>query len=257
MAYLYIQPSREGRVGIIRLHRPEALNALNLAFADELAEELERLDQEDEIRVILLVGEERAFAAGADIDEMAEEKPVSLLLRDQFRVWDRIGRIRKPLIGAVSGYVLGGGHELMMNCDLVVASETARFGQPEINLGIMPGAGGTVRLTKTVGKVAAMEMLLTGEPITARRAYELGLVNRVTPVEVYEQEALKLARRIAEQAPIAVRMIKKSVLKAIDLPLQEGMEYERNAFYLLFDSRDQKEGMRAFVEKRRPAFLGE
>lgn len=256
MSYEFIKVSLEGSIGIISLNRPEVLNALNLKIVDEIVEEMERMDRDDSIRVILLTGNQRAFAAGADIDEMADEAVISMLLKDQFAAWDRMSKINKPMIAAVSGFVLGGGCELMMSCDIVVASETTKIGQPEIKLGVMPGAGGTQRLTKAVGKVKAMEMLLTGDPISADEALRYGLINKVVPVEVYFEEALKLAKKIAVQPPVAARLIKKSVLKAMDNPLDEGMEYERNCFYLLFASEDKNEGMRAFVEKRRPQFTG-
>ncbi|MEW9671739.1 enoyl-CoA hydratase-related protein [Ammoniphilus sp. 3BR4] len=256
MSYEFIKVAAEGAVGIITLNRPEVLNALNLKIVDEIVEEMERMDRDDSIRVILITGNEKAFAAGADIDEMADEKVISMLLKDQFTVWDRMSKINKPMIAAVSGFVLGGGCELMMSCDMVIASETTKIGQPEIKLGVMPGAGGTQRLTKAVGKAKAMEMLLTGDPISAQEALQYGLINRIVPVEVYLQEAMKLARKIAVQPPVAARLIKKSVLKAMDNPLDEGMEYERNCFYLLFASEDKSEGMRAFVEKRRPKFTG-
>lgn len=256
MDYAFIQVSRAQAVGTITLNRPHALNALNLKMVDELVDALEVFDRDDSIRVILLTGNEKAFAAGADIHEMVEETAVSMLLKDQFAVWDRIAAITKPIIAAVSGYVLGGGCELMMNCDLVIASETTQIGQPEIRLGIMPGAGGTQRLTKTVGKVKAMEMLLTGEMISAEEALRMGLVNKVVPLEMLLPEALDLAKKIAEKPPLAVRLIKKSVLKAIDQPLAEGLAYERNCFYLLFASEDQTEGMKAFMEKRKADFKG-
>ncbi|WP_027417041.1 enoyl-CoA hydratase-related protein [Aneurinibacillus terranovensis] len=256
MTYEHILASKDGDVGIIQLNRPHVLNALNLKIIDELVAELERMDGDDSIRAILLTGNDKAFAAGADIAEMADEATVSMLLKDQFSVWDRIAKINKPIVAAVSGFVLGGGCELMMNCDIIVASETTRIGQPEIKLGVMPGAGGTQRLTKVVGKVKAMEMLLTGESITAQEALDFGLINRVVPVELYFEEALKLAKKIAEQPPIAVRLIKKTVGKALDVPLDEGMDYERNAFYLLFASEDKSEGMKAFIEKRKAKFTG-
>ncbi len=176
--------------------------------------------------------------------------------RNQFRVWDRIRWITKPIIAAVNGYALGGGCELAMACDLIIAGENARFGQPEVNLGVMPGAGGTQRLTRLVGKARALEILLTGDPITAEEAYRIGLVNRVVPTEACLDEALRLARRIAEKPPMAVRLIKEAVYKALDTTLQDGMEYERNCFYLLFATEDKAEGMRAFLEKRRPSFKG-
>ncbi|MET3293028.1 UNVERIFIED_CONTAM: enoyl-CoA hydratase [Brevibacillus sp. OAP136] len=256
MAYEFITVSIEDAIGIVALNRPKVLNALNLALIDELVAELERLDRDPAIRVIILTGNDRAFAAGADINEMAEESAISIMQKDQFAVWDRMRLISKPIIGAVSGFVLGGGCELMMNCDLIVASETAVIGQPEIKLGVMPGAGGTQRLTRAVGLRRAMEMLLTGEPIKADEALRYGLVNKVVPVEMYFKEALQLAKRIATQPPLAVQVIKKTVHKAEDLPLDEGMDYERNAFYLLLASEDRQEGMKAFLEKRNPHFTG-
>ncbi|EST53705.1 enoyl-CoA hydratase [Brevibacillus panacihumi W25] len=256
MSYAYIKVAVEDGVGVITLNRPKILNALNLQLMDELVSELERMDQDADIRAILLTGNDKAFAAGADINEMAEASAIEIMKRDQFAVWDRISLISKPIIGAVSGFVLGGGCELMMNCDIVIASETTVIGQPEVKLGVMPGAGGTQRLTRAVGLQKAMEMLLTGEPITAKEAARYGLVNRVVPVEAYYQEALKLAKQIAQQAPLAVQVIKKSVHKAQDLPLADALDYERNGFYLLLASDDRKEGMQAFLEKRTPRFTG-
>lgn len=256
MGYEFIQVTVDQLIGILTLRRPEVLNALNLKMVDEIVDALERMDHDDSVRAIVLTGNEKSFAAGADIAEMADETVIPMLLKDQFAAWDRIAKVSKPLIAAVSGFVLGGGCELMMNCDIVIASETATIGQPEIKLGVMPGAGGTQRLTKAVGKTKAMEMLLTGEPITADEAWRYGLVNKVVPVEVHLQEAIRLARQIAAQPPVAVRLIKKSVLKAIDNPLDEGLDYERNCFYLLFATEDKTEGMNAFVEKRRPKFTG-
>lgn len=256
MSYEFIITGREDGVGIVTLNRPKILNALNLQLIDELVAELELLDKDPDIRTILITGNDKAFAAGADINEMAEASAIDIMKRNQFAVWDRISQISKPIIGAVSGFALGGGCELMMNCDIVIASESAVFGQPEIKLGVMPGAGGTQRLVRAVGLRKAMEMLLTGEPISAAEALRYGLVNRVVPVEAYYQEALKLAKQIAAQPPLAVQVIKKAAHKADDLPLQEGMDYERNGFYLLLASEDRKEGMQAFLEKRRPRFTG-
>lgn len=248
--------SSAGAVGVLALNRPDVLNALNRELMQELVAELERMDRDDAVKAIVITGNDQAFAAGADIKEMADESAVSLLLKRQFDVWDRIGGIAKPIIAAVSGHVLGGGCELMMSCDLVVASDTARFGQPEIRLGVMPGAGGTQRLTRAVGLRKAMELLLTGDTMPAEEALRCGLINKVAPVELYLQEALKLAHRIAAQPPLAVRLIKQAVRKAEDLPLAEGLDYERQCFHLLFASEDQKEGMRAFQEKRNPQFKG-
>lgn len=248
--------SVDGAVGVLTLNRPDVLNALNRELMQELVAELERMDRDDAVKVLVITGNDQAFAAGADIREMADESAVSLLLKRQFDVWDRIGGIAKPIIAAVSGYVLGGGCELMMNCDLVVASDTARFGQPEIRIGVMPGAGGTQRLTRAVGQRKAMELLLTGDTMPAEEAFRCGLINKVAPVELYMEEALKLARRIAKQPPLAVSLIKQAVRKAEDLSLAEGLDFERQCFHLLFASEDQKEGMLAFQEKRSPQFKG-
>jgi enoyl-CoA hydratase len=240
----------------VRINRPEVLNALNVALMRELVEALEAADADDAVRAIVITGDAKAFAAGADIREMADASAVEMLLRDQFARWDRIRKIRKPLIAAVSGFALGGGCELAMMCDMIVASETAKFGQPEIGIGVMPGAGGTQRLTRAVGKVKAMEMVLTGAMIGAHEARDAGLVNRVVPVEAYLGEALGLAREIASKPPLAVRLAKEAVLKAFDTTIEGGLEYERKNFYLLFASEDQKEGMKAFVEKRKPEWKG-
>ncbi|MFM7031193.1 MAG: enoyl-CoA hydratase-related protein [Bacteroidota bacterium] len=244
-------------VALLRLNRPKELNALNLELMAELRDALQALDQDPTVRVMVLTGNDKAFAAGADIHQMSDKSAIDMLRIDQFSTWEQIRRLKKPLIAAVSGFVLGGGHELVMHCDMVIASESTRIGQPEIMLGIMPGAGGTQRLTRQIGKVAAMEMVLTGKPIGAGRAYELGLVNKVVPVEIYLEEALKLAAEIAEKAPLAVRLAKEAVLKAQDFGLSEGLEFERKNFYLLFATQDQKEGMDAFVNKRPPSFQGQ
>jgi len=240
----------------IRLNRPEVLNALNIALMRELVEALEAADADDAVRAIVVTGDAKAFAAGADIREMAGATAVEMLLRDQFARWDKIRKIRKPLIAAVSGFALGGGCELAMMCDIIVASETAKFGQPEIGIGVIPGAGGTQRLTRAVGKGKAMEMVLTGAMIGAREAMEAGLVTRVVPVEAFLGEALALAREIASKPPLAVRLAKEAVLKAFDTTIEGGLEFERKNFYLLFASEDQKEGMKAFVEKRKPEWKG-
>jgi enoyl-CoA hydratase len=254
--YILVEPRYEQHIALIRLNRPKELNALCLELMAEVRDALKALDADDEVRAIVLTGNERAFAAGADIKQMAGKTAIDMLLIDQFTTWDTIKKIKKPIIAAVSGFALGGGNELVMHCDMVVASETAMFGQPEIKIGVMPGAGGTQRLTRVVGKVNAMEMVLTGKFITAERAYELGLVNKVVPVELYLEEAVKLAREVAQQSPLAIRLAKEAVLKAYDSPLSEGLEFERKNFYLLFATEDQKEGMAAFVEKRAPDFKG-
>jgi enoyl-CoA hydratase len=254
--YELIKLIHEGPVAIIQLNRPEVLNALNMRLMDEVIAALHYLETHDETRCVIITGNERAFAAGADIKEMAGASSIDMLVRDQFAKWDRIRRFKKPLIAAVSGFALGGGNELAMLCDMIVASETAQFGQPEINIGVMPGAGGTQRLTRAVGKAVAMEMILAGRTLTAREAQTFGLVNRVVPVEVYLEEAKRLARTISEKGPLALQLAKEAVLNAYDLPLQEALFFERKNFYMLFATEDQKEGMSAFVEKRKPQFKG-
>lgn len=254
--YILVEPRYEQHIALIRLNRPKELNALCLELMAEVRDALKMLEADEEVRAIVLTGNERAFAAGADIKQMAGKTAIDMLLIDQFTTWDTIKKIKKPIIAAVSGFALGGGNELVMHCDMVVASETAMFGQPEIKIGVIPGAGGTQRLTRVVGKVNAMEMVLTGKFITAERAYELGLVNKVVPVELYLEEAVKMAREVAQQSPLAIRLAKEAVLKAYDSPLSEGLEFERKNFYLLFATEDQKEGMAAFVEKRAPFFIG-
>ena len=246
----------EPPLNIIRLNRPTVLNALNFELLTELVETLEASDKDDRIRVNILTGNDDAFSAGADIKQLSEATPPDLIRLNQFALWDRLKRIAKPIIGAISGHTLGGGCELAMCCDIIIASETARFGQPEINIGIMPGAGGTQRLTRSIGKFRAMEMILTGHPITAREAERHGLVNRVVPVEAYFEEAKKLGLQIAQKAPIAVRLAKEAILKAFDASLDEGLQFERRNFYLLFATEDMREGMKAFTEKRPPQFRG-
>lgn len=248
--------TRDGNIATVQLHRPDALNALNLALMDELVATLEELDRDGDIRAIVLTGDTRAFAAGADIKEMAGASAVEMLYRDQFAKWDRIRKIKTPIIAAVSGFVLGGCCELMMHCDMVIASETTKIGQPEINIGVMPGAGGTQRLTRAVGKVRAMEMVLTGRFISAEEAMKAGLINKVVPVEFFLEEAQRLAREVASKPPVAVRMAKEAVLKAFDTTIEMGLEFERKNFYMLFATEDMKEGMAAFVEKRKPEWKG-
>jgi enoyl-CoA hydratase len=246
----------DGPVATVTLNRPQALNALNAPLLGELVDALTKLDADEAVRCIVITGNERAFAAGADIKEMAEASSVDMLRRNALARYDAVRKIAKPIIAAVSGWALGGGCELAMACDMIVASETARFGQPEINIGIMPGAGGTQRLTRALGKARAMELILTGDYLSAQEAHARGLVNRVAPPELYLEEAQKLARRIAAQPPVAVRLAKDAVLKAQDLSIEEGLDYERRLFYLLFATEDQKEGMAAFVEKRPPQWKG-
>ncbi len=246
----------EQSVGIVTLNRPDVLNALSLELMAQLVEALENLDADPYVRCIVLHGSDRAFAAGADINDMADASVVMMYERNQFARWERIKRIRKPIVAAVSGFCLGGGCELAMHCDIIIAAESARFGQPEINIGIIPGAGGTQRLTRAVGKFRAMELILTGRHMSAREAHDAGLVTRVVPNEVCLQEAIALAREIAIKSPIAVRLAKEAVLKAQELSLAEGLEYERKLFYMLFATHDQKEGMKAFQEKRPPKYEG-
>ena len=254
--YTTILVERHEQVGLIRLNRPQALNALNSTLLQELLTALEEFDQDEQIGAMVITGSERAFAAGADIKEMAEASAVEMLMRDHISPLDHLRELHKPLIAAVSGYCLGGGSELAMACDMVVASETARFGQPEINLGVIPGAGGTQRLTRALGKALAMEMVLNNRTLTAQEAQQFGLVNRVVPVERYLEEALQLATEIAARAPLALRLGKEMVNRAFDSFLEDGLQDERRAFYFLFASQDQKEGMQAFVEKRAPNWRG-
>ena len=246
----------DGPVGIIKLNRPKVLNALNPQLMTQLADQLEAFDKDDSIYVIVLAGSERAFAAGADIGDMAECASLEMYKRDQFATWDRIKRTKKPIVAAVSGYALGGGCELMMLCDVIIASDTSQIGQPEINIGVMPGAGGTQRLTRAVGKATAMDVILTGRFLGAAEALAGGLVSRVVPREHFYSEALRIAHAMARKGPIALRFAKESVLKAHETALSEGLEYERKLFYALFSTEDQKEGMRAFMEKRKPDFKG-
>ena len=248
------QPDR--RTALVRLNRPKQLNALNGAVMDALCSALEELDRDDGVRAVVVTGSERAFAAGADIAEMAGATPIEMLLTNRIGQWDRIRKVTKPVIAAVNGWALGGGCELAMTLDLIVAGEGARFGQPEINIGVIPGAGGTQRLTRSIGKSKAMEMILTGEPITAREAESAGLVARVAQDELVVEDALALAARIAEKSPIALRLAKEAVNAAYEMSLTDALAHERRLFYLLFSSEDQKEGMAAFLEKRSPDFTG-
>jgi enoyl-CoA hydratase len=245
------------RVALVTLGRPEVLNALNFALVDALATALEGLDANPDCRCVVITGSgERAFAAGADINELAAQTPVTLTADDAFRHWGRIDRIRKPLIAAVRGVALGGGLELAMACDMIVAADDARFGQPEIKLGVMPGAGGTQRLTRAIGKAKAMELILTGRTISAREAEIHGLVTRVVPAEATLQSALELGAEIAAQAPLAVLAAKEAVLQAGEMSLEAGLAFERRNFFLLFASDDRREGMDAFTAKRQPTWKG-
>jgi len=256
MEFLKVNDQREPFVALIELNRPKELNALNSGLMEELRDTLLRMDKDDRIRAIVLTGSDHAFAAGADIKEMANKSAVGMLASDLFAPWEQIRRTKKPLIAAISGYALGGGFELVMLCDMVIASETARVGQPEIKLATIPGAGGTQRLTRAVGKAKAMELVLTGRTIPASEALEYGLVNKVVPVEMYLQEALSLAKEIATMSPVAVQLAKDAVNRSYETHLDEGLAYERRNFYLTFASEDQKEGMSAFIEKRKPSYKG-
>jgi enoyl-CoA hydratase len=254
--YAMILTEVHERVGLVRLNRPEVRNALNNSLLTELMEALAVFDADEKIGAIVITGDERAFAAGADIKEMLGLSAVEMLLRDRVAQFDRIRQIKKPVIAAVSGWCLGGGNELALSCDLIVASETARFGQPEINIGVIPGAGGTQRLARAVGKAVAMEMVLNNRTLSAEEARQLGMLNRVVPVERYLEEALALASELAARAPLALRLGKEAVNNAFESSLTEGIADERRAFYFLFSTQDQKEGMTAFVEKRKPEWKG-
>jgi enoyl-CoA hydratase len=244
-------------VALITLDRPEVLNALDSETMRQLVEALERLDADENVRAVVITGAgDRAFAAGADIKEMAEATPVSLTVANSFARWERIRRIRKPIVAAVRGYALGGGCELAMACDLIVAAEDAVFGQPEIRIGVMPGAGGTQRLTRALGKAKAMDLILTGGQLSARDAEAHGLVSRIVAREQTLVAALDLASEIAAQPPLAVMAAKEAINRAFELSLEAGLEFERRNFFLLFASDDQKEGMAAFVEKRKPSWKG-
>ena len=247
---------REPPVGIVLLNRPEALNALNDEVMGLLVDALTELDDDDAIRCIVLGGSEKAFAAGADIGQMAEASAMDMYEARRIDRWDAIRRIRTPLVAAVSGFCLGGGNELAMVCDLIVASETARFGQPETGLGIIPGAGGTQRLTRAIGKAKAMDVILSGRFLTAAEAERAGLVARVVAREAWLEEAKAVARSIAEKGPIAQRLAKESVNRAYESTLETGLDYERKALYLAFASVDAREGLTAFTEKRKPDFEG-
>jgi enoyl-CoA hydratase len=256
MPQQYILVEREEPIATAIINRPDKLNALNWDLIAELADELEKLDADDSIGCIVLTGAgDRAFAAGADIAEMSDASTMRMAT-GSFENWDRIRRIHKPIIAAVGGFALGGGNELAMHADIIVASEKAKFGQPEILLGIMPGAGGTQRLAHTVGKYKAMEMCLTGDQFTAQDMFAAGLVNKVIPEGQHLDAAKEMARKIASRGPLAARMTKEAILMAFETPLQVGLQYEKRLFAMLFSTEDQKEGMRAFMEKRKAEFKG-
>jgi enoyl-CoA hydratase len=244
-------------VALVTIERPDVLNALSFDLLDDLADVLAGLDADPRCRAIVLTGSgTRAFAAGADIRELATQTPISLAVEDRFAVWERIAATRTPVIAAVRGFALGGGCELALSCDLIVAGDDAQFGQPEINLGVMPGAGGTQRLTRAIGRARAMDLVLTGRTISAAEAEAMGLVSRMVPAERTLDVALELGATIASKAPVAVLAAKEAVRLAEELPLSAGLRHERRAFFALFASEDQREGMAAFVEKRRPEWKG-
>ncbi|MEM6522208.1 MAG: enoyl-CoA hydratase-related protein [Bacteroidota bacterium] len=256
MEFIKLTKNKEPFIALIELNRPKELNALNLQLMSELRDTLKELEEDDTVRVIILTGNERAFAAGADIKQMADKTAIDMLKIDQFSTWDQIRKTKKPLIAAVSGFALGGGCELAMICDMIVASESAKFGQPEIKIGVMPGAGGTQRLTKAVGKAKAMELVLTGRFISAVEALKYGLVNKVVPVEMYMYETMSLAKEIASMSPVAAQLAKEAVNRSFETHLHEGLYFERKNFYMTFASEDQSEGMSAFIEKRTPHYQG-
>lgn len=256
MAYEYILVERDAPIAVVTINRPTKLNALNWTLIGEVADALEELDADDTIRCVVLTGAgDRAFAAGADVAEMSDKSPIQMLT-GSFSAWDRIRRVHTPLIAAVGGFALGGGNELAMHADMIVASEDAQFGQPEILLGIMPGAGGTQRLARTAGKYITMELCLTDRKATAQEMHSWGLVNKVVPKGEHLNEAKKLAQDVAKRAPLAARLIKDAVLASYEMPLEQGLAYEKRLFALLFSTEDATEGMGAFVAKRPPEFKG-
>jgi enoyl-CoA hydratase len=247
---------RDGAVAVVLLNRPDQLNALSDELMEALIRALVDLDRDEDVRCIVLGGSERVFAAGADIAELAKSSTIDLYYQRRVERWDEIAGLRTPLVAAVSGYCLGGGCELAMTCDLIVASETAQFGQPETGVGVIPGAGGTQRLTRAVGKALAMDVILSGRFLSADEALRAGLVARLVAREAWLDEAKRVARAIAEKAPVATRLAKEAVDRAYDSTLTFGLEHERRLLYLAFASEDAKEGLNAFLEKRKPEFKG-
>lgn len=243
-------------IALVRLNRPKVLNALSTDLMNELVHCMSELDQNPNVRVIILTGNERAFAAGADIAQMVTASPIDQINDNRFRTWEMLKLITKPIIAAVNGFALGGGCELAMSCDLIIAGDDAKFSQPEIKIGTIPGAGGTQRLTRAIGKSKAMMMVLTGDMIDANTACDWGLVAKVVPAPTLLQETFELAKTIADRAPVAVRLAKEAVNKSFEMTLKDGMDFERRNFYLTFSSLDQKEGMKAFMEKRSPNYQG-
>lgn len=260
--YQYILVSTEDnigpgkQIGIVQFNRPDALNALSPDLVRELVEALEAFDNNDAIGCMVITGGEKVFAAGADIKRMAEASMVDMLTIDQLAQWDKIRKLHKPVIAAINGFVLGGGCELAMMCDIIIAGENAKFGQPEISIGVIPGAGGTQRLTRAIGKARAMELILTGRQFSAAEAFEMGLITKVVPNELTIETAKTLAKEIASKPAMAVRLGKEAILKSFDTTIEGGLDYERKLFYMLFATLDQKEGMAAFMEKRKPTWQG-
>jgi len=256
MSFENVIIDRDGAIAVVTLNRPQALNALSYGLVKDLSLAMQELDQDSEVRVIVVTGGDKVFAAGADIKEMADKGPFDAMVLERLAYRDKINKISKPVIAAVIGFALGGGCELAMSCDIIVAAENARFGQPEVNLGIIPGSGGTQRLTHLLGKHRAMELVLTGDMLNAADAERFGLVNRVVPTELCLEEAKNIARKIVAKPQLAVKAAKEAVLKSANTGLDEGLEFERKAFYLLFASEDRSEGMKAFLEKRKAQFKG-
>ena len=257
MDYETIAVSKEGPVATITLNRPQALNALSTKMVSELISALGAIEKDDGIRSVVIAGGDRAFSAGADIKEMADMTAVQMVMGEHFfPLWDKVGHYPKPLVGAVTGFALGGGLELAMSLDILIAADTAQLGQPEINIGVIPGGGGTQRLTRAVGKSKAMEMILSDRRIGAEEARTLGLVSRVVPKEACVAEAQKVAAEIATKSPVAVKLAKMAVNKAFEMGLSDGLDFERELFYMLFSSEDAREGMHAFIDKRKPEFRG-
>jgi enoyl-CoA hydratase len=252
----FVLSSTDGPVGIVTLNRPKQLNALAGPVMTELVAALEQHEADRTIRAMVVTGGPNVFAAGADLKEMADATAVDMLLRDNIGRWDRVSRLTKPLIAAVAGYALGGGCELAMMCDIIIAGENARFGQPEINVGLIPGAGGTQRLTRAVGKYLASDLIMTGRMLGAEEALQRGLVARVVPQELIVDEAIRLGKELAQRPPISIRLAKESIVRASEGRVDDGIEFERKAFYLLFATQDAHEGMHAFVEKRQPSYEG-
>ncbi len=253
--HIIVSKETESKIAVVQLNRPQVLNALNFELMNEMLHALQTLERDEEILAIVLTGNEKAFAAGADIKEFAVRNSAQMLLENPLEKWQHIEKFPKPLIAAVSGYALGGGCELILMCDVVIASETAKLGLPEVNIGVIPGAGGTQRLTHLIGKFKAMELILSGRTIDAQEALALGLVSKVVPVAEYLEDAKRVAREIASKSPVAVRAAKEAVLAALSA-LEQGLAFERKSFYLLFDTEDKKEGMQAFLEKRKPQWKG-